>query len=535
MKKSKALAVPCFLLAVLFLLWFVAEAFFRMGEDKVPEKGLKHLRLAMKLFPALSAYPGEAGFALMEKGTRDNDVATVKEAIPYFKAAISKNPLDYRSHFYLAKAYLRLSAVGNDYFDLGVGELKRAARIRSSNKQIALDCSKVFFSLWPLLENKDQEFASGLLAGSMPTLSWEEFSPLLEMWTLYVQDADLLKNLLSRRPDFYGPAANQLVAGGIPLDWRWQLLDQYESYSLDASERLFNEKLLNNEMDAEQARQILNHLRVIGYFRLRAGSRFSVDNLNRLCRQLLLEIISGMLSDPAVKMDPKAMLQLRDYIQRYISDYGDLNSLDELQKRLEERDFFKENDFPSLRLKTLIAVKKGDYSGVIAEIEALRKGISFVKKEQMADYTDILLLLVDSYYSSKLLTAAEAVAAELYKEQPDNPDVLWRVLRVQKILGSEGTPDKELNAKLAVIENSRFVTVAKPNVSFDVFMFNQPWIELILDPAMVAQLKPKQLVQVFVDGKIAFENYVDALPAKIAIGPPFVDVERKVHVQVTIL
>jgi len=40
---------------------------------------------------------------------------------------------------------------------------------------------------------------------------------------------------------------------------------------------------------------------------------------------------------------------------------------------------------------------------------------------------------------------------------------------------------------------------------------------------------------VFVDGKIAFENYVDAVPAKIAIGPKFVKIESKVKVQVIIL
>ncbi len=174
----------------------------------------------------------------------------------------------------------------------------------------------------------------------------------------------------------------------------------------------------------------------------------------------------------------------REYIQFYIEEYPGLNELDELQKLLEERNYFKDNDFPSLRLKTLISYKKGDYSGIISEIEALRKGISFVKKEQQADYTTILLMLVDSYYSTKLLTAAETIAAELYKEQPDNPDVLWRVLRVQKILGDEGAPDRELNEKLAVVEKSRFLTVTKPNATYDVYLFNQPWIEITLDPGL---------------------------------------------------
>jgi hypothetical protein len=183
----------------------------------------------------------------------------------------------------------------------------------------------------------------------------------------------------------------------------------------------------------------------------------------------------------------------------------------------------------------MISYRKGDYSGVISEIEALRKGISFVKKEQSADYTDILLMLVDAYYSSKLMTAAEQVAAELQREQPDNPDVLWRVLRVQKILGDEGAPDKALNEKLAVVENSRFVTVSKPNATFDVYLFNQPQVELVFAPALIAALKPDQLVQVFINDKIAFESYVDGLPAKVVIGPPFLEIESKVRVQVNVL
>jgi hypothetical protein len=535
MKKSRALLVLCLVLAFIFLLRFAGELFFAMGKDRIPEKGLKHLRAAMKLFPLESAYPGEAGFALMEKGIRDSDAAAVKASIPHFIAAIGRNPLDHRSRYYLAKAYLQFSAVENDYFELGVAELRRAARIRGSNKQIALDCAKVFFSLWPLLEPEDQEFTASLLGNAMPAMSWEEFSPLLEMWALYVQDSGLLQDILAARPDFYGPAANQLVAAGIPLGWRWQLLDLYESYSLDASERLYNEKLLRNEMDGEQARHILRHLRVNGYYRLQPGSRLSMDKLLRLQRQLLLEIIAGQLSAPGSQDDPKAALQLREDIQRYIDDHGDLNSLGELYKLLDEKGFFKGNDFPSLRLKILINYKKGDYNGVISEVEALRKGISFIKKEQAADYTAILLLLVDSYYRTKLLTAAEAIAGELYKEQPDNPDVLWRVLRVQKILGDEGNPDKELNAKLAVIENSRFLKVDKPGKIHDVFLFNQPWIEIVLDPGLVARLQPKQLVQVFVGGKIAFESYVEGLPAKIAVGQPFVKIESKVKVQINVI
>lgn len=531
MKSAKFRVILLLGLALFFLAWTIAEVFYAAGKDKVPEKGLKPLRAAMRVFPLESAYPAEAGFALMEKGTGSDDAALVREAMPYFRMALARNPLDYRSRYYLAKAYLRLSAVGNDYFDRGVAELKRAARVRGGNKQIAVDCSKVFFSQWPLLEKEDQRFAVELLARAMPALSWEDFSPLLEMWTLYVQEPEMLNSLLRERPDFYGPAANQLLSAAIPLAWRWQLLDLYEQYSLDAGERLFNEKQLNNELDKDQAVQILRHLAVRGYFRLQPGSQFKPEKLEALQRQLLLKIIAGMLAEP----EPAANTQLREYIERFIREHHALNALKGLQQLLAEGGYFKENDFSSLRIKTLIANRVGDHAGVIADIEALRRGISFVKKEQAADYTDILLLLVDSYYSSKLMTAAEAVAGELAREQPDNKDVLWRVLRVRKILGTEGAPDKALEAKLAQVENSRFITASRTSETFAVYLFNQPQLEIALDPSLRAKLQPQQLVQVFVNDKIAFESYAEGLPEKIVIGPPFVEIESKVKVQVNIL
>ncbi|MCX6556921.1 MAG: hypothetical protein NTW95_05750 [Candidatus Aminicenantes bacterium] len=450
--------------------------------------------------------------------------------------ALRRNPLDYQARYYLAKTYLQFSAVDNDYFDLGVRELKRAARIRGSNKQIALDCAKIFFSLWPFLEDDDKTFTSNLLAAVMPTLSWSEFSPLVELWALYVQDTPLLMELLKDKPEFFGPAADQLVAAAIPIKQRRQLLALHEVYSLDAMERRYNELSLQGQIGLQDARSLLEQLRQLkGYFRLQPESGFVPEKFFKLQQTLLLEVISGLLTDPQAKADPQTASWIRDYILIYIADHSGLNDLDELQKLLEENGFFKENDFPSLYLKSLIAYKKGSYGDIIAEIESLRKTISFVKKEQLVDYTNILLLLVDSYYSSKLLTAAEAIAKELYLDQPENPDVLYRVLRVQKILGDEGAPDKVLNEKLAKVENSRFLTVATTNSGYDVFLFNQPWIEIIFDPAWLAQLKPKQLLQVFVGNKIACESYVDGLPEKIVIGPPFTDIERKVRVQVTVI
>jgi hypothetical protein len=533
MKANRIILIVALALAAFFLSQFAAELSFSLMPSPDSGKEFRQPPLAARAFSLSSRIFTDSAFSWLE--ARPDDAAVMK-SVPLLRKALKRNPLDYRAHYFLAKAYLRSSTADNGHFELGVNELKRAARIRGSNKQIALDCGRIFFSLWPFLNLEDKAFTSSLLKGVMPFVAWNEFSPLLENWSLYVQDTALLMDLLMRKPDFFGPAANQLVAAGLPLPLRHEFLALYEVHTLDVVERRYNELNLKGEIGLDSVRSLLNRLlRLKGYYRLHRESHFNTEKFARLQRFLLLEVISGLLTAPggfdAVNEDP----QLRELIRIYISEHPELTSLDELQKLLDERNYFAGNDFSTLYLKTLINYRKGGYSEIIADIEALRKGISFVKKEQVADYTGILLLLVDSYFSSKLMTMAESVVGELVENQPDDPNILWRVLRVRKILGDEGAPDRELSARLAKVENSRFLTVSRLKGIHDVFLFNQPEIEIVFDPALRAGFKTGKLLQVFVDGKIAFEAYADAVPEKIVIGKPFTEVERKVQVQVALL
>ncbi len=461
----------------------------------------------------------------------------MKKSMSLLRQALKRNPLDYQARYYLAKAYLQFSAVDGDYFDMAVRELKRAALIRGSNKQIALDCGQgIFFSLWPLLEEEDKTFAT-------------DASGQRHAGALLAGIQSAAGDVVALCPGFvpaHGTAASASPNSSTwpPTSWwpppsPWSSAANFSPCMKSIPLTPWNDVTTNwacrGRSDLDDARSLLNQLRRLkGYYRLQTGSGFAPEKLARLQRELLLRVISGLLGDAkAARLIPNQCRRVREYIQKYIADHSGLNDLDDLQKLLEEKNYFKDNDFPSLYLKTLITYKKGSYGDIIAEIEALRQTISFVKKEQLADYTNILLLLIDSYYSTKLMTAAEKVAKELYESQPDNSDVLFRVLRIRNILGVEGAPDPILDAKLETVDNSRFLILNKTNSSHDVFLFNAPEIEIVLDPSLLAQLKPKQLVQVFVEGRIAFENYVDGLPEKIVIGPPFTGIERKVKVQVT--
>jgi hypothetical protein len=171
MKANKYFITVALALAVFFLSQFAAELFFLAGPRPGTGKKTPERAFDPKAFSLSSRLHTETAFAWLEAGTRDSDESAVKMSMVLLGRALRHNPLDYQARYYLAKAYLQFSAVDNDYFDLGVRELKRAASIRGSNKQIALDCARVFFSLWPLLETADKTFASDLLFDDMPTLS----------------------------------------------------------------------------------------------------------------------------------------------------------------------------------------------------------------------------------------------------------------------------------------------------------------------------------------------------------------------------
>ncbi len=144
MKTNKLLLVFSLVLTVFFLSQFAAEFYFLFGPK--PESGKKFIEPAFdfKTFSLSSHLHTETAFSWLEAGTISASEPIVKKSMALLLKALHRNPLDYQARYYLAKAYLQFSALDNDYFYLGVRELKRAARIRGSNKQIALDCAKVF-------------------------------------------------------------------------------------------------------------------------------------------------------------------------------------------------------------------------------------------------------------------------------------------------------------------------------------------------------------------------------------------------------
>ena len=337
MKANRSLITLALALAILFLSQFAAEIFFLTGPLPEAGKRIPQPALDLKALSLSSRIFTETAFAWLEA----KDENAVKKSMSLLRHSLQRNPLDYQARYYLAKAYLQYSTVSNGYFDLGLRELKRAARIRGSNKQVALDCARVFFSLWPLLEDADKTFAHDLLAAVMPSLSWPEFSPLVEMWSLYVQDAPLLMELLKRKPDFFGPIANQLVAAEIPMAQRRELLALHEVHTLDALERRYNELSLQGDIGLADARSLLNQLlQLKGYYRLKPDSGFVPEKFAKLRRLLLLKVIDGLLGDPQAQADAKTAPLLRGYILSYIAGHSGLTDLDELQKAARKKKTF---------------------------------------------------------------------------------------------------------------------------------------------------------------------------------------------------
>ena len=511
MARNRARLLLALALAIFFLLQFWSELFFGIGKGN-PESRLKYLALSQKVFPLAGRSFREAAFIELQRGARTSDAKIISRSIADFRSAIRRNPLDYYAHYYLAKALLQVGTQNPEHFEEAVIELKRAATIRRSNKPIALDCTRVFLSLWSLLTDADKKHASDLLADLMPALSWNEFSSILDMWSLYVQDTPLLMSWLNQKPSFFGQTANQLLNAEIPLATRWELIGLYETYAFSSTEQRFRELTFRGEIETKELRRLLRPLQAIqGYFRLSKESEFPVDKWNSMRRSLRLSLISRLLGDPLLEKDPQLQAELEAAVSAQVNDVSSITDLGDLQKLLQEENFFRANDFRSLYWKTLINLRLGNYNDVVQEVENLRLGLSFVNQEQVNVYTDIMLILTDAYFNNKLLTAAEGIAQELYGQQPENPEVLFRLWEIESILGQDEIRDKVLEQRLQTLTENRKVVVDRERFEKTVYLFDDRTVEIAFSDGLKLNFPHYQLLQVFLDGRIVHEAYVKDL------------------------
>lgn len=537
MKPKIILKVLVIIGVIFFTSRLISHVFLFLAEDQDRVSKTRYLEANYWFFPMdyFSAY--KYGFVWLEQGFNKKDNKLLEKGIHWFKKSIRQNPFFHLSHHHLGKAYLFHNYPHSEFFDEGVKELKRAVEIFQNNKLMVRDTAEVLLSMWPLLTKEDKQLSRKLLLKYMGRFSWEEFKPLVELWWLYSREIPFMEALLGKNSGFLSPVARMLIKLEGPLNLRWTFLADYETHVLNSVIRKYRQGPSGNESPLEFELSLLDELREIKrYDNLTKNKEFNQERFQKHKILLIGNRIQNLINQYPENMNSAIKNEISRLITEYLASRPELKDLLDLENFLNRKGFFKANDFGSLYLKFRIKFNQSDFSNVIDEIETLRQSISFVKDDHMSDYVNILLLLSDAYESSKLLTVADTTLRDILKISPDNPDVWLRLVRIQQVLGDD---DLEIQGmyreKVDRLKQSRFFPINSPEDFFNVYLIDQKEIEIFVDPGLINQLREKKIIQVFIDGRIFFEEYIDKLPEVIMLELKEMEEMEKVRVEVRFL
>ncbi len=507
----KALVVIALLLALITFLQLWGQVLYSLGTKK--EEGLSLLELSKRVFPLDFRPYYKKAYYLLRKGSREKDNRAIAESIENFKKALALNPFHVNSHYFLAKAYLLYNFPSSPYFNEALQEFKRAARLGFKRRTIVLDTVKLLLSLWPLLDERDRLFCRQLLSGMARRISWKDMKEILEIWWLYSKDQELIMEALSEKPSFLPAAARQLLALRAPLQLRWEMLARYEDYM------------------AEKAKRILSSIEPL-------SSSRKVERL-KLCRAYLFDRIRGYRTLLQKGTDPYQLQQLRtkvlfqliqeelkmgtdpyQHIVEFLSCCNSLSELNKLEKLLHRSGYFSGDDLKKLYLENLILFKLKHYSKLIENLERLEQSLLLVRRENLNDYLNLLFLLEDAYIENKLLMVALNLADRIKEIAPHDGRLYYAYYRIFQLTGFDNV-DPELKTSVLSLTNPSSITVEfgdRPVFSKQVFLADQPeGLFLEFPQPSLEKTKKHLLLQVFVNGKIAYEEYGSQVSGPVKI------------------
>jgi len=529
---------------IFFQVHFLSDIYLVVGDSMGTGKKLAFYKLSHKIFPFDPTAAYKYGYILLESGYENKNDALILESIDWFKKAASRNPFHYYSHYYLGKSYLFYNYPNSQYFNEAISQFKKAAIIRGSNRTIALDTCKILLSMWPLLSDEDKQFCQHLLSQSMTRFLWEDFAGIIEPWWLYSKDKIFLEQLLEKKPVFFNKVAGKLVQLGAPLSLRWEFLAKYEKFLLEEVNGKYQSLSFQKENEWEPFLPLLEDLKTIkAYYKLARDDTFDEEKYRHLKNEILYQVIDALFeaSSREKNQTKKYAGELNRYIDEYIK--GDLprEQIFKFKEYLKKKDFFKPNDFISLYFYYLPEFKLGNFSGLISDIESLKKSITYINEDKQDSYIRLLLLLADSYEASNLLSLAEKTLREIISLQPDNLDAQFSLLRIRSVFGEDSADKGKINENIDSLKNSSKFALNPLNIDREikkpVYPLDSNSIEITFAEGLKEQRK-KSLLQVFVDGRIDYENYISLLPqvVRVEIKPGAIENKMSKHmVEVKVL
>jgi len=545
--KRDKIIIRMFLIAsiLFFGLQFLSHTFLVIGKNTPDFKNIKFLKLSSHFLPIDAKPLLEYGFVLLKKNQQSPDSQVLEKSISYFKKSIGSNMLDYNAHLYLGKAYLFRNIKDHTSFEQAMVALKRAAQIRGSNIGVSMDTMKVLLSMWPFLQKEDKTFCGDLLRKSIKKIKKEDINSLLEIWLLYSKDVDFFKEALKKEPRYYLVAAEKLLHLEMDMEARHDFLSKYASYILAKIQNQYHTYLEEHPVDLlEKLKTLVNHLNrqtpIASYYFRNQNNKLKQKTYFELRKNLNLDILKLLFAKKEWQKESRQRSEINTFIHSYIKDLSTMDDLTNFNDFLIKKEYFdlQYQDLRVFYIKQLIQFKSGQYDTVILDTENLKKTISYVTKEHMKDYNDILLLRTDAYIASRLLTRAMGVLKEVEKNDSNKTEIYWREMQIERVIGADAEEemDKQKEQQYELIRNSSQIELNALSVERTLYLIdNNKQVEIQFNPSIKEKIKSLHLLQVFIDGKLFYEAYLSKLKLPVFIDIPTEETYSKHNIKIKII
>jgi hypothetical protein len=156
----------------------------------------------------------------------------------------------------------------------------------------------------------------------------------------------------------------------------------------------------------------------------------------------------------------------------------------------------------------------------------------------MKDYTNILLLLSDAYVENKLLIRAMSILKKIEKISPGLLETYWRMKKIELIIGANNEREDEEKVwaeKYRDVMDSRFIELRSLHTRKTVYLVDSHDIVIRIGVQLKGKLKPGDIFQVFIDGKIYYEAYISQIKEEGKVEVKFEESPAKCEVLVKII
>jgi len=498
------------LLIIFFSFKTLSEiAFVKGAKDDEVNPGM--IKLSTQIFPVASCNYYKYGSFLLNRYAENNNIKVLEESREMFERSLELNNLNFSSHFLLGRSYLASESSNPLDFEKGLRLIKNASSIRKTNLGINVDTIKIYLSLWPFIDKEDKETAVSLMKISMQKIDKSKFEKIMETWGFYSKDPTFLSSILNSTGRHYLVVHKELIKHELDLKFRHKLLAQSEFVFFKRIEK--DRSKYDDNM--KKIKSLLKRLAIgiKGYYKFIPDAKFRETALINLKKELLMKSIKALLDD----LDQDNISKVLSLSHSYLDSFDLTRDIELLDDLLIKKKFYNSNDLKVFYLKQLMNFKTGQVSKMIMETEGFRRSVTFVKDGQEKELAKLLILLVDGYINARLLTKAMDILEEIEKISPGLMSTYWRLMKIESVIGKDEFFADIKGEHFDKIKNSNSILINNNNIKTSVYPYKVDKLIVNLDEGYSEKFREFHLLQVFLNGRIFHESYIEELKLPIEL------------------